>query len=330
VYNKDIYHLMGSATSFQKSKILLEANDLDLFSILSAGPRKINDLASQMRVDSSALGIIMNALVTMGFLVKEYDFYKNSAVSDRYLAKGAIEYRGNYLKLLNIQWNLWSNLGEVVRSRGHNTAFLASMHNKRSMNHVRARGMDELNKSRADFIAHVLNLRGPTRMLDLGGGAATYSIAFARKNPQLSSVVLDMPFPLEVARENIQRHKLEDRISTMPGSFWKTDYGSGYDLVWISNVIHHLSPIQGEELILRSTAALSSGGRLIVHENTIDEDGISPPGTALFSALILAISQEGQCYTLNEIKNWLTRSSLNDVHQIELDSLSQLISGTKA
>ena len=55
---------------------------------------------------------------------------------------------------------------------------------------------------------------GFQRMLDLGGGSAAYSIAFAQAHPRLQIDVLDLPAVLPLTQEYIRRTGLEARIHT--------------------------------------------------------------------------------------------------------------------
>ena len=164
-------------------------------------------------------------------------------------------------------------------------------------------------------------------MLDIAGGAATYSIAFARENHQLTSVVLDLPFSLEVAWENIKKNGLEDRISTRTGSYWEAEYEPEFDLVLISQIIHGLGYSQCAELIKRSANALATGGRMVVHDSILSEDRVSPYFAALFSAYMLATTERGCCYTLNEVREWMENAGLGNIRRVELDGESEMIEG---
>ena len=52
-------------------------------------------------------------------------------------------------------------------------------------------------------------------------------------------VALDWASVLEVAKENAQAAGVADRYTTLEGSAFDVDYGSGYDLVLLTNFLHH-------------------------------------------------------------------------------------------
>lgn len=328
MHNMNFLRIMRLAGGFQESKILMTANDLDLFSEISAGRGSAEELASKLRVNRRALGILMNALVAIGLLRKENGSYTNTELSDRYLVKNRPEYLGDFVKFMSTQWKGYGNLGEVLRN-GCLSPKVAP--DERDEAYVRAYiwGMDNMGKERARRVAQALDLSSVRTMLDVGGGAATYSIAFAKENPKLTSVVLDLPATLEVARENIERNGVGDRVSTRACSYWEMDYKSDFDLVWISQIIHGLGEEQVTELIRRSAAAVAPGGRLIVHDSFLAEDYASPYHAAVFSVYMLAITERGRCYSLHEVKKWMNAAGLSDVHRVALDAETEMVEGIR-
>lgn len=327
--NLNFLRIMRLAGGFQESKILMTANDLDLFSEVSAGCCSGEDLAAKLQVNARALMILMNALVAMGLLRKENGCYRNTELADRHLVKNGSEYLGDFIKLMNTQWEGYGNLGEVVMTGYLNQK--GKVPNEKNSSYVRSYiwGMDNMGRDRARRIARTLDLSLVNKMLDVGGGAATYSIEFAKRNPQLTSVVLDLPATLDVARENIGRNGVGDRVITQACSYWDMDYKSDFDLVWISQIIHGLGEKQVAELIQRSANAVAPKGRLIVHDSFLDEDCSSPYHAAVFSVFMLAVTEHGRCYSVKEVEQWINSAGLADVHRVPLDAETEMVVGVR-
>lgn len=320
---------MRMIMGFRESKILLAANDLDLFTRLDRGVCSVEELSAQMKVDAHALGILMDALTAMGILSKNGATYDNREMTRTYLVKGSPHYQGQFLSFLNYCYRQLSTLEERLMPAGTGKSLPFVSGDESRFARVYAWGMDNVAKERAERIARHLDLADAEKILDLGGGAATYSMAFASMNPRLTAVVLDLPPTLEIARENIKLNGLCHRIRFLAGSYWDLDYGSGYDLVWISQVIHSLDEFQGRELIRRGAEALAPGGRLIVHDSLLAEDRASPYYAAMFSVFMLALTQGGRCHTVNETRDWLIKAGLQDVCHFAFDSESDLLIGRK-
>jgi precorrin-6B methylase 2 len=329
MYAPGFLRLMHLAGGFRESRILLIANEMDLFSHVSAGTKSAEELAAIMHLNARALSIFMDALVAMGFLHKIGDRYRNTSLSEKYLVVDRPDYRGDILKFMNAHWNHWNNLGEVLKNGAIASNLQSPDPAESSYNQAYIGGMDNMGRERAAKVIQVLDLNAVERMLDVGGGAATYSIAFAKSNPRLTSVVLDLTNPLKVAQENIRRNGMSDQVSTWECSYWEADYKAEYDLVWISQIVHGLSERQSAELVHRSSAALRPGGRLIVHDSLLASNRASPYHAALFAVYMLAITEQGRCYTVEEAKNWLLDAGLKDVCRIELDSESEMVAGIK-
>jgi cyclopropane fatty-acyl-phospholipid synthase-like methyltransferase len=273
----------------------------------------------------------MNALVAMGFLSKKNGHYRNMEISDKYLVQGKPDYMGHFLKQSHIRWNQFNRLAESLKPGYSPAQMFQSFEEERDFTHSFIWGLDNLGHNTAASIARSLDLSGVRRMLDVGGGAATYSIAFAEQNPDLVCVLLDLPLALEVARENIQLHGLSNRILTMEGSYWELDFGADHDLVWMSNIIHGLAEDENARLIAKSANALSANGRLIVHDMLFADDSHTfPYYPALFSVQMLAHHGKGRCYSIKEVQEWMTKAGLRNVRQITLEFGFDLLAGSKS
>lgn len=320
--------LMRLSAGFRESKIILTANEFDLFTALSGKRLSANEAAEKIQADARAVAVIMDALTAMGFLIKENELYRNSEVSERFLVKGKPDYKGDLLKFMNGSWKHWNNLEETIKTGVVNLE--DDLPNKSpAHNRVYIRAMDNVGMERAARVAKRLDLSNVKKMLDVAGGAATYSIAFAEENPQLTSVVLDLPLPLEVALENIEKNGLRERIATRAESYWDASYKPEFDMVLISQIIHGLSYSQCAELIKRSARALAPGGRMIVHDSILSEDRTFPYHAALFSAYMLAATEQGRSYTFSEVREWMENAGLGNIGRIELDAESEMVEGVK-
>ncbi len=323
----DFSQLMRMGWGFRESKIFLVANDWDLFSHLSESACSLDALAAHFNANTRALGIMLNAMVSMKLLVKENDRYRNGELAENFLVKGRDSYRGEIFKHLHHCWEQWSSLEEIIKSGVPQTK--APLSKDRTVNHAYIWGMDNVGRERAEKIVAKLDVSGFKKMLDLGCGAATYSIAFAKTNPRLEVVCLDLPLTLEVSKENIAKNNLNNQFKTIEGSFWEVEFGSGYDLIWLSQIIHGHSEEKCLRLIKKSVASLAPGGRLIIHDFLLNDDCASPYQAALFSTHMLVITEGGQSYSANEARDWFAQAGLKQIQALEIDAQSSLMVGIK-
>jgi 2-polyprenyl-3-methyl-5-hydroxy-6-metoxy-1,4-benzoquinol methylase len=162
-----------------------------------------------------------------------------------------------------------------------------------------ARAMAPMIAMPAEFIADLVGVESG-KVLDIAAGHGLFGIAIAKRNPKAQIVALDWQAVLEVATENAQKAGVADRHTTIPGSAFDADYGSGYDVVLLTNFLHHFDPPTCEKLLRKVHAALKPGGKAVTLEFVPNEDRVSPPAAAAFSLMMLGSTPSGDAYTFSE------------------------------
>ncbi len=142
----------------------------------------------------------------------------------------------------------------------------------------------------------------PIKMLDIAAGHGLFGIAFAQQYLNIEVTALDWAAVLEVAQENARRAGVGDRYHLLPGSAFDVDYGSGYDIVLLTNFLHHFDPATNETLLRKVYRSLNAGGRAVTLEFVPNEDRVSPPQTASFSITMLGTTPSGDAYTFSEFE----------------------------
>jgi SAM-dependent methyltransferase len=106
---------------------------------------------------------------------------------------------------------------------------------------------------------------------------------------------------LEVARGNARKAGVEDRYHLLPGSAFDVEYGGPYDIVLLTDFLHHFDPPTCVGLLRKVRAALRPGGRAAALEFVPNEDRVSPPIAAAFSLTMLASTTAGDTYAFHEL-----------------------------
>ena len=307
--------LMKIATGFRPAKILMVATELGVFDHLET-PQNVDQVAAKIQADPRATGILLNALAALGLVHKEGERFHNSEAASLFLVPGKDNYRGAILRHLDHTWGGWSDLRETVVKGSppeREPEKWLDRHDETEAEWMRQFiwGMHALARDLAPQVLEKLDLTGVRRVLDLGGGPATYAIAFAQAYPDLKATVFDLPGPIEIARENIAKHGLNPRIDTLAGNFLKDGIGSGYDFIWISQILHSHDEDQCRLIIEKSLQALNPGGQMAIQDFFLNDDGISPLEAAMFSVHMLAVTPKGRSYQYREAANWMTEAGLN-------------------
>jgi cyclopropane fatty-acyl-phospholipid synthase-like methyltransferase len=324
---------MHLVRGFRPAKIIMVAKDMEMFNHLEEW-RTADEIAARVEAHPRAVGILLNALAALEVLDKEGERFRNRDLVSRYLVRSKDEYRGAIVRHMHHTWWGWSELEETVK-RGH--ADMAK--SERWLDRVEDPqeewvrdfiwGMHAIARDLAPQAANMVDLSGVKHLLDLGGGPATYAITFAQANPALKATVFDLPQPIEIAKENIRRHGLADRISTRAGNFLKDDIGSGYDFVWISQILHRHTEEQCRLIINKSVAALNPGGQMVLQDFLLNDDRISPVEAALFSVHMLAVTPGGRAYAYREVAAMMESAGLSPPEHKPTSPQTSILIGRK-
>ncbi len=310
---QDFMRLSGG---FRASRVILTANNYAIFEYLKT-PKTVEELARRIKTDLRATEILLDAVTALGLLRKTGSKYHNAAPAKKFLVKESPWYQGDMLRHSDALSKNWSGLDEVVRTGLPNRSggrdyevFIRAMHNNAVF--------------RAKDVVSSIDLRGVKKALDLGGGPGTYSMELARRG--ISVTLFDLPDTISIAKKIVKASKTGN-IEFVSGDFHSDDIGRGYDLVFISQIFHSLAQDECLALLKKAHAALNPGGRIAVHEFSLEKDRAHPVPGALFSINMLVNTAAGRSYTSQEITTWLKKTGFKGLKTTALGD-TVVISGT--
>jgi cyclopropane fatty-acyl-phospholipid synthase-like methyltransferase len=236
------------------------------------------------------------------------------------------------LKFAEDLYPAWARMADLVRTGRPVVAPETFLGDDKEKTRAFVYAMHERAKGMSAVLPHGADFRGRRRLLDVGGGPGTYSIALVRQIPGLRSTVLDLPGVLEVTREIVADHGCADRIDLLAGSYVTTPFGSGYDAALLSGMMHRETP-EGCQLLLRKTfEALDSGGLAVVSDVFFDDDHKNSPRFTTFFALnMMLMSDEGSAHARTEMAAWLRNAGFTAIEMRPMPPPNPhtLVMGTK-
>jgi SAM-dependent methyltransferase len=313
--------------SFQQSRVLLTAIELRLFSLIGGDALTSADVAARAGSDSRATDRLLNALCAMQLLTKHEGRFRNTPDSRRYLDDASPEYAAGLGHTAGL-WHTWTGLTEAVRQgrpamratiddRGDAwlEPFIAAMH-YRAVQHGPA-------------IARLVGLERVHRVLDVGGGSGAFAMAFAAHQPGLEAVVFDLPGVVPITRRHIAAAGLEGRVAVAVGDYLADPLPRGFDLVFLSAVVHSNAPDENGRLLRACAAALNPGGRVAVVDWVMDDDRVAPPAGAFFALNMLVATDHGDTFTDGEIRGWMTDAGLGPGPRIDTGFGTSIVIGVR-
>jgi ubiquinone/menaquinone biosynthesis C-methylase UbiE len=305
-----------TVTAFHKTEALKAAIQLELFTAIGEGKQAAATIAQRCRASERGIRILCDALVIMGFLNKQGTSYSLTQDSALFLDQRSPAYLGGSIRFLLSPQSLegFRELTAAVRKGG-----TVIDHDSTKPEHPMwvdfARAMVPLMKMPADLIAKLLKADDGQRwkVLGLAVGHGLFEITLAKHNPNAEVWAVDWPNVLAVAQENATAAGVSGRYHTIPGSAFDVEYGKDFDLVMITNFLHHFDVPTCEKLLAKVHAALKPGGRAVILEFVPNEDRVSPPVPAHFSLTMLAGTPAGDAYTFAEHQRMLRNTGYRSI-----------------
>lgn len=323
--------LMQLTLGYWRSQVLFAATRLGVFDALADGPRPADDVAERCGAPAGHMGRLLNACVAVQLLERENGGYRNAPVAQRFLVAGGDQYLGNWVTFMGDFYRAWGGLADAIQTGQPVEDGLARIAAGEDYTRHIILAMHEYAMGPGRELMSRLALPGRRRLLDVGGGAGSYSILLAQHHPDLTAVVFDLPAVVAITREVVASYQLSDRITTQAGNYLEDDLGTGYDAVLLSNMLHQESPETCLRLLRKAAAALVDGGTLIVQLSFLNRDRTGPPWAVLQSLQLLLSYPGGRAYTTDDIQAMLPEAGFGrgDVKKLSLVAAESLIVATK-
>jgi hypothetical protein len=316
------------ASSFQKSRILLSGFELDIFTNVDESGSTGKQLSDNLHLDEHACERLMNALTSLGFLKKQGNRFFNTPESFAFMSKKSPDYLGGLMHS-NHLWNTWSNLTEVIRTgvsahpdeinvRGDDWlfSFINAMH-------------DRAKKQAPQQVANI-DLSGVKSIIDIGGGSGAFSMAFVNRKPEIEATVFDLPNVVPITKVFLEKEGFTDKIKTCAGNYTKNDLPEGFDLAFLSAIIHSNSLEVNQDLVKKCYTCLNKNGRIVIQDWIMNNDRTQPVQGAVFAINMLVGTESGDCFTEGEVTDILKAAGFKNIIRIEFESGSSQMTAYKS
>jgi ubiquinone/menaquinone biosynthesis C-methylase UbiE len=306
----------------QQTEALKGAIELEVFTAIGEGNTTAAQIAKRCQASEKGIRILCDFLTIHGMLTKDGDQYGLTLDSATFLDKRSPAYLGGTVEFLcsPMLTEGAKHIAEAVRKGGTVMENDGTIGPENPVWVKFARAMGAMMAMPAQLIAKFIDPSADRRLkiLDLAAGHGLFGIAFATNNPQAEITAVDWPAVLEVAKENAHKMGIADRYHTNEGSAFDVEFGSGYDLVLLTNFLHHFDPPTCETLLRKVHGALADGGRAVTLEFIPNEDRVTPPDAAGFSMMMLTSTPSGDAYTFSELDNMFANAgfSRSTVHPL--------------
>jgi SAM-dependent methyltransferase len=310
--------------AFQKSRILLTAYEIDIFTFIGEKSYNSETISKALNLNKNATERLLNALVALKLMEKNNENYSNCKESLMFLSKNSPAYLGGLMHS-NHLWNTWSHLTEVVKTgivahraeineRGEEwlEAFINAMHDR--------------GKKQAPAQISKLDLQNVESVLDVGGGSGCFCMEFINRKPGLKVAIFDLPNVIPISKKIIENEGFSGKIEHYSGDYTSDELPKGFDLVFLSAIIHSNSFEINQKLVKKCYHALNTNGKIVIQDWIMNDAKTEPLQGAIFSINMLVGVEGGDCYSENEVSTWMRNAGFTDISKVVLESgIAQMI-----
>lgn len=293
---------------FRASRSLMTAHQLGFFQALRK-PRTAAGVAGECSSHPRMTEKLLAVCCALGALQRDGDLFSLTGLAVDLFLPESPRYAGGTLDHNEMLWWATTGLPEWVKTGKRDAAPEPPEYFRQhtfdhwiwAMHGIAANGP-------AQWLAGQLDLKGRKSLLDIAGGPGTYSIALCQRFPELKATVWDLPDAISIARKVVARYEMTGRVKLKKGDWNKDDFGTGYDCLLMSNILHG-GGSQAEKLLKMAKRALTPGGLLIVHDFLMNNDRCGPLPATLFNLWLGA-------YTVQEMIGVIRKACFKDVSLI--------------
>ena len=303
--------LFETHISAMLARSVMAGVELGIFEDLEFDSRTATDIAKHCATDRQATVLLLDALAACGYLAVLDGRYALTPKSRKWLLRSSRNSVRDKILLQAVEWRWIAHLEEFVRT-GRPLDFHTTMSDsERDLYHRSMRAI-------AGIAAREVAWRTPVprharQMLDLGGSHGHFAASICRRHPNLQATILDLPSAVEKAAPLLAAEGLGARVVHWAGDVNHVDLGSEqFDLVFMSNLAHHLGFEQNRSLAQRVGRALRPGGIFVIQE------AVRPPslktagqtGTLLGLYFALQSASDVTTWTIVDIRAWQAEAGL--------------------
>jgi len=328
-------HIFDIGYAFWKSKALLSAVELGLFTALGEGPLEQEKLAARIGLHERSARDFLDALVALGLLDRDnLGRYANRPDSAFYLDSRKSTYIGGTLEQLNARlYQGWGQLTAALRTGMAPTGQLATagyagFYADASAFAIFVKAMTGGSLIPAQKLAHTIPWDAYRTVIDVGTAQGCVPVEIACRHSHLSGGGFDLPQVEDVFSRYVREHGLSDRLKFYPGDFFHNDLPEA-DVLIMGRILHNWDLPTKKRLLQKAHQALPPRGALIVYDTLIDDARRDRAHSLLASLNMLIETANGFEYTGAECTSWMREAGFRDIRIDPLGAAYTAVIGIK-
>ena len=274
--------IMDVGLGFWRSKVLLSAIELGLFTELGAKSMTGNELQQALGLHARAIPDFFDTLVALRFLERDGDGpqarYRNTDETALFLDRNSPQFMAGFLEMANARlYRFWGDLTDGLRTgRAQNEVkhtgapMFAELYSKPERLELFMDAMSGISAANFQALAEKFDFSRYRTLCDVGGATGQLSMLVARKHPHLRCISADLPAATAIAERKIAAAGLADQVTAKAIDFFADPLPKA-DVITMGMILHDWNLEKKLHLIRAAYDALPTDGAFIAVENIIDD-----------------------------------------------------------
>ncbi|MBI3773418.1 MAG: class I SAM-dependent methyltransferase [Gammaproteobacteria bacterium] len=319
----DPMRVMQVASGYWQSCVLHAANRLDIFNLLDGKAKDLDTLTRETGADRRCLGALLSALVSIDFLDRDGDVFRNNQFSQTFLASSSKFYQGGIVYMFENWYQAWGGLYNTVKTGIPSALMHQEYSDEETRNYMM--GMHNRALSQSDVLTDLFDLSGKKQLMDVGCGPATFAVKFCERYPGLNAIAMDRPQNLKIAKEIVDRYHMQDRVKLLPGDYNTDSLGTGNDAMLLSSMTNQESPENIKKLLKKCYDSMNKDGVIMIQEQLLHADKKGPMLAALIGVNQIINTVSGTSYSTTEMEKILREVGFVDIKSEQMAPPSPFI-----
>lgn len=318
--------LISKTLGFRGARVITTAVKLNLFQRIGDTAKRLQNFRKENE-DPEALRRICDYLSGLNLLQKQDQQYACTPEARELLTDQGTHDVRPVFQLYHRAYERWGELDRAVLEgqsidfesdqKNWSSDFIAAMEARATFSR----------ESISDVLKEDLE---DGKIMDLGGGSGVFTRALLQKCPEARGVIADLPHVLSEAQTYIKKDSLEERIDVRELDLLESEqYGSGFQMIFVSAILHIFGPEQNKQILSRACDALAKNGRIVIRDYILNPDKTSPESAALFNLHMFLATENGAVYTEQQYRTWLKGAGFSKIQRRTLEETSDLLIGRK-
>jgi predicted O-methyltransferase YrrM len=312
--------LIDTFQAIVRARAIMAGSKLGVFDALANGPAKATEVAQRIGADPRGTGKLLNALTGAGYLHWKNDRYRLARVARKWLLSDCPCSLHDNMLHRYLEWDISGHFEDFVR-----TGKALDVHQDITQDKwpTYLNGMRSLAGLSAGEVVRRLPMPSSAKtMLDLGGAHGYYSVALCRRYPELSATIIDLPDAVQAAAPILAKENMGPRVVHRADDVLTADLGKNqWDLVFISQLLHHFDAQSNRQLLRHVAQGLRSGGIVAILEVIRPSSPRSAGQTGALLDLFFAVTSLSGTWSLAEMTGWQQEAGLTPLKPIRLRTI---------